>query len=162
MRIAAAEDADLPGILAIYNEVVVNSTAIYAFGPTTLDERRAWLETRRRQGYPVLVAHDEVGVAGFASFGDWRPWPGYAWSVEHSVHVRADVRRRGIGRRLLEALPPLARELGKHVMIGCVDAENAGSLALHAGLGFVEVGRFPQGGRKFDRWLDVVFVQKML
>jgi L-amino acid N-acyltransferase len=162
MRITSAEDTDLPGILAIYNEVVATSTAIYTFEPTTLNERRAWLEARRKQGYPALVAHDEAGVAGFASFGDWRAWPGYAWSVEHSVHIRADVRRQGLGRRLLEGLVPLARGLGKHVMIGCIDADNAASLALHAGLGFAEVGRFPQAGRKFDRWLDVVFVQRML
>jgi phosphinothricin acetyltransferase len=162
MDIADAEDRDLPGILAIYNDVVATSTAIYNYAPATLEDRAAWLAGRLAQGYPVLVARDAGGVAGYASFGDWRAFDGYAWTVEHSVHVRADLRRQGQGRRLVEALIPRAAALRKHAMIGCIDADNAGSLALHAGLGFTEVGRFPEAGRKFDRWLDVVFVQRFV
>src|SRR3954468_21303057 len=95
MRIDEAAEADLPAILAIHNEVVANSTAIYSNDPGTLDERAAWRASRLAQGYPVLVARDGGEVLGFASFGDFRAWPGYAATVEHSVHVRADARRRG-------------------------------------------------------------------
>jgi phosphinothricin acetyltransferase len=162
MYIDDAAEADLPAILAIHNEVVANSTAIYANDPTTLDERAAWRTGRLAQGYPVLVARDGDEVLGFASFGDFRAWPGYAATVEHSVHVRADARRRGVGRALLSALPDRARAIGKHVILGGIDADNAGSLALHQSLGFEKVAHFRQVGRKFDRWLDLVFVQLIL
>lgn len=156
-----ATHADLPDILAIYNEVIANSTAVYAMGPVDLDERRTWLDGRVAAGYPVLVATEGSGVLGFASFGDWRgTWPGYRYTVEHSVHVRADHRGRGIGRLLVEALFPLAAALGKHVMIAGVDAENAASIRFHERLGFAPVARFREVGHKFDRWLDLVFLQR--
>lgn len=159
MLVRPAERSDLPGILAIYNEVVANSTAIYAYDASTLEERGEWFESRQRQRYPVLVAAEGAEVLGFASFGDWRAWPGYASTVEHSVHVRADRRRAGIGRALLTALLPLARDLGKHVVLGAIDADNEASLRLHERLGFEGVAHFKEVARKFDRWLDLVFVQ---
>jgi L-amino acid N-acyltransferase len=110
----------------------------------------------------VLVATDAAGVAGFASFGDFRAWPGYRHTVEHSVHVREDRRGQGIGRALVTALVPLAERLGKHVMIASVDADNAASIAFHESLGFIQVARFREVGRKFDRWLDLVFLQRVL
>jgi phosphinothricin acetyltransferase len=162
MLVRPAERSDLPGILAIYNEVVASSTAIYAYEPSTLEERAEWFESRRRQGYPVLVATDGNEVVGFASFGDWRAWPGYASTVEHSVHVRADRRRGGVGRALVSALLPLARALGKHAVLGAIDADNEPSLRLHETLGFERVAHFRQVARKFDRWLDLVFVQRFV
>jgi L-amino acid N-acyltransferase YncA len=162
MRVRPAERSDLPGILAIYNEVVANSTAIYAYDPSTLEERGEWFESRRRQAYPVLVAAEDTEILGFASFADWRAWPGYASTVEHSVHVRAERRRGGVGRALLTALLPLARDLGKHVSIGAIDADNEASLRLHETLGFERVAHFKQVARKFDRWLDLVFVQRVV
>jgi phosphinothricin acetyltransferase len=157
-----AAEADLPAILAIHNEVVANSTAIYAETPSSLAERAAWRAERVARGYPVIVAREAGEVIGFASFGDWRAWPCYAATVEHSVHVRADRRRAGVGRALLQALPDRARALGKHVMLGGIDADNAASLALHRALSFEPVAHFRQVGRKFGRWLDLVFVQKLL
>lgn len=162
MLLRPAQRSDLPGILAIYNEVVATSTAIYAYDPSTLEERGAWFESRQRQGYPVLVAVDGAEVLGFASFGDWRTMPGYVTTVEHSVHVRVDRRRSGVGRALVSALLPLARGLNKHAMLGGIDAENEPSLRLHEGLGFERVAHFKQVARKFDRWLDLVFVQRPL
>ena len=161
--IRPAEDRDLPGILAIYNDVIATSTAIYTEVPSTLDERRIWLEGRRAQGFPVLVAAEGVDVLGFSSFGEWRgAWPGYRYTVEHSVHVRADRRGQGLGRRLVEALFPLARELDKHVMIAGVDADNAASLRFHERLGFERVAHFREVGHKFGHWLDLVFLQRFL
>lgn len=162
MLIDDATETDLPQILAIHNEVVAHSTAIYTDRPSTLAERADWRAQRLALGYPVLVARDGGEVLGFASFGDWRAWPGYAATVEHSVHVRADVRRRGVGRSLLSVLPDRARAAGKHVILGGIDADNTPSLALHAALGFERVAHFHQVGRKFDRWLDLVFMQKIL
>jgi len=163
MELRDATDADVPGILAIYNEVIANSTAVYATEAATLDERRNWMRARTERGFPVLVALDTHGVAGFASFGDWRgSWNGYRYTVEHSVHVRGDVRAQGIGRGLLETLVPRARSLGKHVMIGGIDATNSASIRFHARLGFEPVAHFREVGHKFGRWLDLVFMQRLL
>ena len=101
-------------------------------------------------------------MAGFASFGDFRPWPGYRFTVEHSVHVRADCRGRGVGGALMTPLVARARDLGKHVMIAGVDAENLASQRFHERLGFVKVAHFREVGFKFGRWLDLVFLQRRL
>jgi phosphinothricin acetyltransferase len=111
----------------------------------------------------VLVAVAGSEVLGFASFGEWRgAWPGYRYTVEHSVHVRGDVRGRGVGRALLEALFPAALALGKHVMIGGIDAANDASIRFHARLGFERVACFREVGHKFGRWLDLIFMQRFL
>lgn len=163
MRVRAAVPADLPGILAIYNEVIATSTAVYALAPVTPAERTAWFEGRCAQGYPVLVAADGEDVLGFSSFGDWRgAWPGYRYTVEHSVHVGAGQRGKGIGRQLVEALFPLAAQMSKHVMIGGIDADNAASIRFHQRLGFVPAAHFKEVGHKFGRWLDLVFMQRLL
>lgn len=162
MEIDDACEGDLPGLLAIYNEVVAHSTAIYADNPSTLEERRSWWQGRLAQDYPVLVARDASGVLAFASFGDFRAWPGYRYTVEHSVHVRFDRRRAGIGSRLVGELIPRARALGKHVLLGGVDADNLASIRMHERLGFERVSHLKQVGRKFDRWLDLVFLELVL
>ena len=163
MRVRAAEPADLAGIVAIYNEVIATSTAVYALAPVTLAERTAWFEGRRAHGYPVLVAADGEDVLGFSSFGDWRgAWPGYRYTVEHSVHVGANRRGQGIGRQLVAALFPLAARMSKHVMVGGIDADNAASIRFHQRLGFVPVAHFKEVGHKFGRWLDLVFMQRFL
>jgi L-amino acid N-acyltransferase len=128
----------------------------------SLANREAWFNARKTAGYPVIVAADGDEVIGFGSFGDWRPSPGYAWTVEHTVHVRADRRRMGVGRAIVEDLIERARAAGKYVMLGGVDAENAASLAMHVSLGFEPVAHYREVGRKFDRWLELVFVQRRL
>src|ERR1700730_17773395 len=162
MEIRDAELGDQPGLLAIYNEVIATSTAIYTDKPATLEDRVGWWNARIAQGYPVLGATDQTGVTGFASFGDFRAWPGYRFTVEHSVHVRADGRGRGVGTALLTALFPRAAALNKHVMIGGVDAANAASIRFHERLGFEKAGQLREVGYKFDRWLDLVFLQRRI
>ncbi len=176
IHIRAATEDDLPAILAIYNEVIANTTAVYSERAVSLDDRRAWFDGRVAAGYPILVAvstdataaaaagdaSEGAAVVGFASFGDFRTWPGYRYTVEHSVHVAADHRGAGIGRALISALLPLAAALGKHVIIAGVDADNAASIHLHERLGFERVAHLRQVGRKFDRWLDLVFLQRYL
>ena len=160
MQIHDATEADLPGLVAIYNEVIATSTAIYSSEPVTLAQRRAWWRARVALGYPVLVAADASGVMGLASFGDFRAAPGYRFTVEHSVHVRADSRGRGVGTQLLQALLPRAAACNKRIMLAGVDAANAASIRFHERLGFTQVGHLREVGYKFDRWLDLVFLQR--
>jgi phosphinothricin acetyltransferase len=161
MSIRDATEADLPGILALYNDVIATSNAVYTETPSTLADRQAWFAARCAGNFPVVVAA-ENSVLGLASFGDFRPWPGYARSVEHSVYVTQDARGRGIGAALVRRLIDEARARDKHVMIGGIDAGNAASMALHTRLGFAEVGRLREVARKFGHWLDLVLMQRML
>lgn len=163
MRVRDAIEDDAAAIAAIYNDAVEHTTAIWNDRTVDAADRAQWMRDRRARGYPVLVAVDAAGaVAGYASFGDWRAFDGFRHTVEHSVYVRADVRGGGVGRALMTALIASARELGKHVMVGAVEADNAASLALHRALGFEQTGRMPEVGTKFGRWLDLAFVQLRL
>jgi L-amino acid N-acyltransferase len=161
--ITAADESDLPAILAIYNDAIAHTTAIYTDALSTLEERASWLADRRAQGLPVVVARGGDGkVGGYGSFGPFRPWPGYATTVEHSVYVAPDARRQGLGRMLVTTLLERARERGAHVVIGGIDASNAASLALHRELGFAPAGHLHQVARKFGAWVDLVLVEKRL
>jgi phosphinothricin acetyltransferase len=160
--ITAAARADLPQILEIYNEVIRNTTAVYSDREVSLEDRERWYDAKRTAGFPILAATDASGVIGFGTFGEFRAWPCYRRSVEHSVHVRADARRRGVGRSLVLALLDAAAAMDKHVMIAGIDAENVNSISLHERLGFEVVGHFREVGRKFDRWLDLKFMQRFI
>jgi L-amino acid N-acyltransferase YncA len=159
MTIRDAVEDDFAAITEVYNDVLLTSTAIYSDQPATVAERIAWWRSRTAQDYPTLVAVEGDAVIGFSSFGDFRSWPGYRYTVEHSVHVHASFRGRGVGSGLLKALIPRAAALGKHVMIGGIDADNAASLKFHERLGFERVAHFKEVGFKFGRYLDLVFVQ---
>jgi phosphinothricin acetyltransferase len=160
--IRAATEADLPAILAIYNDAVLNTTAIWNETPVDLDNRRAWFRARIAAGFPVLVAEQAGNVLGYGSFGDFRPFEGYRVTVEHSLYVDADARGRGLGKALLSALIEEASRLGKRAMIGGIDGTNAPSIGLHRKFQFVEVGRLPGVGTKFGQPLDLVLMQKTL
>jgi phosphinothricin acetyltransferase len=162
MIVRDATEADLPRILEITNEAIRNTTSVWTLSPATLEARRSWFNERRAAGFPVLVAEDQGAVLGFASFGSFRPWEGYLHTVEHSIYVDAAVRGRGIGKALLAELIARAQALGKHAMVGGIEAGNTVSVGLHARFGFVESGRLPQVGRKFDRWLDLLFMVRLL
>ncbi len=159
-----ATEADLPGIMAIYNEAIRNTSAVYTEQETTLADRKTWFAARTAQGYPVLVAASpgDGAVLGFATFGDFRPWPGYRHTVEHSVYIRADARGHGLGTVLVERLLERAAALGKHVMVAGIDAANPASIRLHERLGFERAGTLREVGTKFGRWLDLVFMQRVL
>jgi len=154
--------ADAAAILPIHNHAVLSTTAVWNEGESDLAGREAWLAARAAGGFPVLVAEIDGAIAGYASFGDFRAWDGYRFTVEHSVYVDPARHRSGVGRALLEALIERARAMGKHAMIAGIEAGNQGSIALHRSLGFEEVGRLPQVGTKFGRWLDLVFLQLTL
>lgn len=160
--IRRAVEADLPGILAIYNKAVAQTTAIWNDDPVDLENRRAWLEARRKLGYPVLVADAGGAVLGYGSFGDFRAFQGYRHTVEDSLYVAEAARRRGVAASLLGALIAEAQALKKHVMIAAITGGNEASIRLHARFGFVETGRLGEVGTKFGRWLDLVLMQRYL
>ncbi|TWI58351.1 phosphinothricin acetyltransferase [Pseudomonas duriflava] len=161
--IVPASEADLPGILAIYNDAVENTTAIWNETLVDLDNRRAWLADRTAQKFPVLVAHDASGaVIGYASYCTWRTIEGFRHTVEHSVYVRSDQCGQGIGPQLMQALITCARNVNLHMMVAAIESGNAVSIRLHERLGFVTTGQMPEVGKKFGRWLDLTFMQLKL
>ena len=156
-----ATEADLPSILTIINVIILTTTASWSLTPLTLEERLAWYRDRAAQGFPVLVA-DDGRILGFASFGPFRPWEAYRHTAENTIYVDEQARGRGVGTALLAELIARAERLALHRMIAGIEAGNAASIALHRKLGFEEVGRMSEVGRKFDRWLDLVFMQRTL
>lgn len=157
-----ATEADLPAILAITNQAILHTTALWTIEPATLQTRAAWMQERLAGGFPVLVAERDGVVTGFGSFGSFRPHDGYLHSVEHSLYVAPEHQGQGLGRALLETLVERAAALGKHAVVGGIEAGNNASLALHRACGFQETATLPQVGRKFDRWLDLTFVVRLL
>src|SRR5262249_35391186 len=134
----------------------------YDYEPATLENRMLWFDQHQQLGLPVLVAVEDGTVVGFGALSKFREKVGYQYTVEHSVYVVKDHYRRGIGRLMVLALIDAACALGKHVIIGGVDASNEVSIRLHEALGFERVAYFKQVGYKFDRWLDLIFFQRVL
>jgi L-amino acid N-acyltransferase len=150
-------------ILAIFNDAIVNSTALYDYKPRTLESMVGWFDAKVRGNYPVIGVEDEAGqLMGFASFGSFRPHPAYKYTVEHSVYVDARFRGQGVGRMLLGAIILAAEKQDYHVMVGGIDAANAVSIKLHQSLGFTPCGIVKHAGFKFGRWLDLAFYQLIL
>jgi len=164
MRIVTCtEEAHAAAILAILNEAIANSTALYDYKPRTPESMVAWFATKRSNGFPVIGAEDGQGkLLGFASYGAFRAFPAYKYTVEHSVYVEAGHRGAGLGRTLMEAIIAEAIARDVHVMVGAIDAANADSIGLHERLGFEHAGTVRQAGFKFGRWLDVAFYQRIL
>jgi L-amino acid N-acyltransferase len=162
IAIRDARETDLAAILAIYNDAVLTTTAVYDYKPRSDEQQAAWFQAKREQNLPVLVAEEGSTITGFASYGPFRPWPAYLHSVENSLYVAPEQRGRGIGSALLPGLIQRAAERGLHTMIAGVDATNEASLRLHAKFGFVRVAQFREVGWKFERWLDLAFLQLML
>jgi L-amino acid N-acyltransferase YncA len=159
MLIRQATDADLDTILAIHNDAILNSAAIWEDEPVERSEREAWLVARTTDGNPVLVAVEDGDVVGFASYAQWRARCGYRQTVEDSVYLAASHQGRGVGRTLLTHLIDHARAAGHHVMLADIESGNVASIRLHESLGFVEAGHLREIGRKFGRWLDLTILQ---
>ncbi|WP_280923596.1 N-acetyltransferase family protein [Rhodococcus sp. PvR099] len=162
MLIRDADHHDLPGILEIHNEAVLNTTAIWDEETVDVEDRREWLEARRRAGYPVLVAESDGRVAGYASYGVWRAKTGYRYTVENSVYVHVDHHRKGIASQLMAELIERAKAGSVHVMVASIESSNTTSIALHERFGFRTVAVMPEVGMKFGRWLDMTFMQLTL
>lgn len=162
VKIRDASIDDMKAILNIVNYEILNSTSIYDYHPQTLAQRIEWYETQISQNMPVIVAELDNKVIGYGSFGTFRYKEGYKYCVEHSVYVHSQKRNLGAGKLLMEQLILLAKSMNLHTMIAGIDAENISSIDFHKKFGFVEAGRIKEAGYKFDRWLDVVFMQLML
>lgn len=161
--VACDHDKHAGAMLEIFNDAILHSTALYDYDARRLEQMRPWFESKKRGDFPVIGMEMETGeLAGFASYGPFRAWPAYKYSVEHSVYVDRRYRGRGIGKRLLQAIVGAAREQEYHVLIGGIDATNAVSIALHEQLGFLPCGIVRQVGFKFGRWLDLAFYQLVL
>jgi L-amino acid N-acyltransferase len=162
ITIRHAEENDLPQILSIYNEVILNTTAVYDYKPHSLEMRKEWFKTKQQQGFPVFVAEEDSRIAGLSSIGPFRAWAAYKYSVENSVYVSAESRGKGIGKLLMPPLIEAAKEMDMHTIIASIDASNEQSLKLHRDFGFSEVAHFRQVGFKFGKWLDLKFLQLLL
>ena len=162
INIRKATENDLPEMLAIYNEVIKNTTAVYDYKSHTFEMRQQWFRAKKDNGFPVFVAVENEAVIGFSSIGPFRNWAAYKYSVENSVYVAADQRGKGIGKLLLLPLIEAAKEMNMHTIIASIDHTNEASLRLHISVGFIEVAHFKEVGYKFGRWLDLKFLQLIL
>jgi phosphinothricin acetyltransferase len=150
-------------ILAILNEAIANSTALYDYRARSPESMTEWFRAKAAGDLPVIGLEDDDGeLLGFASYGGFRAWPAYKYSVEHSVYVQAAHRGRGLGLRLMQELIAAAQQQGYHTLIGGIDIDNRASIALHTRLGFMHAGTIRQAGFKFGRWLDLAFYQLLL
>lgn len=157
-----ARESDLPEILAIHNNAIAETTAIWDTELADLAERQAWFEARTAAGCPILVAEIDGEVAGYASYGQFRPKSGYRFSVENSVYVAEKFHRRGVAKALMVELLVRAERGGVHSMIAAIETSNAISITLHEKFGFVVVGQMPEVGYKFGRWMDLTLMQIVL
>jgi L-amino acid N-acyltransferase YncA len=164
MRIIQCEQqTHAEAIRAIFNDAIVNSTALYDYRPRTAEMMKGWFETKLKGRFPVIGIENESGdLMGFGSYGTFRAWPAYKYSVEHSVYVDARFRRQGVGKRVLQELIAAASGQDYHILVGGIDATNSASIRLHESLGFVWCGTIRQAGFKFGRWLDLSFYQLIL
>lgn len=150
-------------ILDIFNEAIVNSTARYDYCPRTSDSMVSWFNTKETNKFPVIGLIDDTNaLLGFASYGTFRAWPAYKYSVEHSVYIHKDHRGKGLGHALMQQLIVAAIAQQYHVMIGGIDVTNTASIALHERLGFMHAGTITHAAFKFGRWLDLGFYQLIL
>ena len=160
--IRQARETDIPGILEIYNDAILNTTALYTYDLFTLPMMQQWFKEKKAKALPVFVAVEGEGIAGFASYGPFRPWPAYKYSVEHSIYVHKDRRGEGISKKLLRMLIDHASAGNLHTIVAGIDSQNEVSINLHRQFGFKETGQILQVGYKFGRWLDLVFMQLIL
>ena len=149
--------------MAILNEAIENSTALYDYQARTPAMMDAWFDAKEQAQYPVIGVVDQAGqLLGFGSYGPFRAWPAYKYTIEHSLYVERSHRGQGIGKLLLAELIATATRHDYHTMIGGIDAHNAASIALHQRLGFEQCAHIRQAGFKFNRWLDLRFYQLLL
>jgi len=150
-------------ILDILNEAIVNSTALYDYVPRALESMTPWFDIKIKNNFPVTgLMSDDGQLLAFGSYGTFRAWPAYKYSVEHSLYVNKEHRGKGYGKIILQQLIQDATEKGYHNLIAGIDSENIASIKLHEASGFVFSGRIKHAGYKFSKWLDLDFYQLLL
>ncbi|MDD4967864.1 MAG: GNAT family N-acetyltransferase [Paludibacter sp.] len=163
MELRPCTEQQLPEILDIFNDAILNSTALYDYKTRTLDMMQAWYADKQKGNYPIVGAFDENNLLlGFSTYGMFRVRPAYKYSIEHSVYVRPDKRGQGLGKILLKEIIKKAQEQNFHTLVGVIDASNTVSMKLHEAEGFVLTGIMKEVGFKFGKWLDAAFYQLIL
>jgi L-amino acid N-acyltransferase YncA len=162
LSIRDAQESDLPAILDIYNEVILNTTAVYSEQPHTLQMRKDWYLDRVNNNFPVFVAIIDDNIAGFCSFGHFRAWPCYRYTAELSIYVETSHRGKGVSKLMLQSLIERAQQMNIHALLAGISADNEISISLHRSFGFAEVAHFKEVGYKFGRWLDLKFLELIL
>ncbi|WP_338752706.1 N-acetyltransferase family protein [Bacillus sp. FJAT-52991] len=157
--IRAAIEQDLVEILDIYNEAIINTTAVYDYTPHSLQDRSLWYQKKKEENDPVIVYEEEGKVMGFATFGPFRNWPAYQYTIEHSVYVGTNGKHKGIGTALLHELIKMAKGQDYVTMVAGIDDTNIASIKLHEKLGFKYAGTITKAGYKFNKWLNLSFYQ---
>ncbi len=162
IKIRPYQIEDAPIILEIINYNILNATALYDYEARTLESQVTILDDKISKGFPVIVAVENEMVVGFGYYSEFRFREAYKFTVEHSVYAHPNYLGKGIGKLILENLINLAKAQKLHTMIGVIDAENLNSIEFHRKFGFEIAGIIKESGFKFNRWLNSVFVQKML
>jgi L-amino acid N-acyltransferase YncA len=162
VTIQTAKEEDIPTLLEIYNDIIIHTTAVWHEEPHTLAMRQEWFAMKKEQGFPVFTAAENGKVIGFSTIGPFRPWFGYRFTVENSVYVASGSRGKGVAKLLLHPLIDTSRQLNIHAIVAGIEATNEASIALHEKLGFVEVAHFKEVGFKFNRWMDLKFLELII
>jgi phosphinothricin acetyltransferase len=157
--IREASKKDLNDILEIYNDAILSTTAIYAYKIQTLEEKKQWYEKKKQDGYPLLVFEENDRVVGFATFGPFREWPAYKYTIEHSIYVHKDYRNHGIATKLMKEIIKIAEKSEYATLVAGIDAANEVSIKMHEKIGFKYSGTVTKAGFKFGKWLDLAFYQ---
>lgn len=157
--IREAGEKDLKDILEIYNDAILNTTAIYAYKIQTLEDKKQWYEKKKQDGYPLLVFEEKDKVVGFATFGPFREWPAYKYTIEHSIYVHKDYRSQGIATKLMKEIIEIANKREYATLVAGIDAANEASIKIHEKIGFKYSGTVTKAGFKFGKWLDLAFYQ---
>ncbi|MDF2882286.1 MAG: yncA [Clostridiaceae bacterium] len=157
--IREADKDDLNEILEIYNDAILNTTAVYDYEAHTLNDITKWYEKKKQDGYPLLVFEEDNSAVAFATFGEFRAWPAYKYTIEHSVYVNKNYRNQEIGIKLMKEIINIASEREYVTLVAGIDAENKASIRMHEKLGFEFSGVIKKAGFKFDKWLDLAFYQ---
>lgn len=159
ITIKTATEEDIPALLEIYNDIIINTTAVWHEEPHTLAMRKEWFALKKEQGFPVFTAVEDDKLIGFSTIGPFRPWFGYRYTVENSVYVASNSRGKGVAKLLMPPLIASAKQLALHVIVAGIEASNEASIALHQQFGFIEVAHFKEVGFKFNRWMDLKFLE---
>ena len=157
--IREAIENDLMGILDIYNDAILNTTSVYDYNARTIHDREKWFEKKKQEGYPILVFEENNKVIGFATFGPFRAWPAYKYSVEHSIYVHERFRNKGIGTVLAKEIILIANEREFSTLVAGIDEANEKSIKMHEKIGFKYSGTINKAGFKFGKWLNLSFYQ---
>jgi phosphinothricin acetyltransferase len=157
-----AVEADIPAITEIFNSVIDSSNSVYREERVPESERMSWFHEKREDGFPIIVAEENGEVVGYGGYGTFRAAQGYRLTVEHTIHIDEAHRGRGLGKTILAELIKRATDAGFHVMLGAIDSGNEGSIKLHEKFGFAECARIKEVAIKHGKYLDLVFVEKIL